>query len=118
VNCQVLHLNGSGTLDYGDTEGTTVPPNIYYSTRVLLVLYFLMRNVVEFADDPLVRRLTTDLTTADVHDAVASFFSDPATAQGTYGPIASWRTASVTSFEYLFCGRGDSWCGTAYNLGA
>ena len=39
--CQVLHLNGSGTLDYGDTEGTTVPPNIYYSTRVLLVLYFL-----------------------------------------------------------------------------
>ena len=40
--CQVLHLNGSGTLDYGDTEGTTVPPNIYYSTRVLLVLYFLM----------------------------------------------------------------------------
>ena len=42
--CQVLHLNGSGTLlDYGDTEGTTVPPNIYYSTRVLLVLYFLIK---------------------------------------------------------------------------
>jgi hypothetical protein len=29
------------TLNYGDTGGTTVPPNIYYSTRVLLVLYFL-----------------------------------------------------------------------------
>jgi len=43
VYCQVLHLNGSGTLDYGDTEGTTVPPNIYYSTRVLLVLYFLKK---------------------------------------------------------------------------
>ena len=44
--CQVLHLNGSGTLDYGDTEGTTVPPNIYYSTRVLLVLYFLSQTGV------------------------------------------------------------------------
>ena len=76
-----------------------------------------MRNVVELADDPLVRRLTTDLTTADVHDAVASFFSDPATAQGTYGPIASWHTAGVTSFEYLFCGIDDSNCGTANTLG-
>ena len=44
--CQVLHLNGSGTLDYGDTEGTTVPPNIYYSTRVLLVLYCLSQTGV------------------------------------------------------------------------
>ena len=69
-----------------------------------------MRNVVELADDPLARRLATDLTTENVHDAVASFFSDPAAAQGTHGPIASWHTAGVTSFEHLFCGSGDSDC--------
>ena len=78
-----------------------------------------MRNVVELADDPLARRLATDLTTDNVHSAVASFFSNPTAAQGTYGPIASWHTAAVTSFEYLFCGynRADI-CGTAYDLGS
>ena len=34
------------TLNYGDTGGTTVPPNIYYSARVLLVLYFLSQTGV------------------------------------------------------------------------
>ena len=77
-----------------------------------------MRNVVELADDPLARRLATDLTTDNVHSAVASFFSNPTAAQGTYGPIASWHTAAVTSFEYLFCGYSNADCGTAYDLGS
>jgi hypothetical protein len=72
---------------------------------------------VESANDPAARRLTTELTTANVHSAVASFFSDPAAAQGTYGPIASWHTAAVTSFEHLFCGYASSSCGTAYDFG-
>ena len=73
---------------------------------------------MESAHDPLARRLTTDLTTENVHSAVDLFFPDPATAQGTYGPIASWHMAGVTSFEYLFCGKDDStYCGTAYTLG-
>ena len=58
-----------------------------------------------------------DLTAANVHNAVAFLFFDPAAAQGTYGPIASWHTAGVTSFEYLFCGIDDSDCGTANTLG-
>jgi hypothetical protein len=57
-------------------------------------------------------------TTANIHNAVASFFSDPAAAQVTYGPIASWHTAAVISFKYLFCGENRAqYCGTAYNLG-
>ena len=72
---------------------------------------------VESADDFSARRLTTDLTTENVHSAVDLFFSDPAAAQGTYGPIASWHTAAVTSFEYLFCGYASSYCGTANDLG-
>jgi surface protein len=58
-----------------------------------------------------------DLTAANVHNAVALFFSNPTATQGTHGPIASWHTAGVTSFNYLFCGRGDYYCGTAYTLG-
>jgi len=75
---------------------------------------------VESADDFSARRLTTDLTTENVHNAVDLFFSDPAAAQGMYGPIASWHTAAVTSFEYLFCGLTGTYaylCGTAYDLG-
>ena len=78
-----------------------------------------MRNVVELADDPLARRLTTELTTDNIHSAVASFFFNPTAAQGTYGPIASWHTAAVTSFEYLFCGYSSAnVCYTAYDLGS
>jgi hypothetical protein len=73
---------------------------------------------VESADDPLARRLTTDLTTENIHNAVALFFFDPTSAQGTYGPIASWHTAGVTSFNHLFCGQADSYCDTANTLGA
>ena len=50
---------------------------------------------------------TCDITTANVLNAVALFFSNPALAQRTYGPIASWNTAGVTSFEYLFYGANS-----------
>jgi hypothetical protein len=60
-----------------------------------------------------------DLTTTNVHNAVDLFFSDtdPTAAQGTYGPIASWHTARVTSFDKLFCGDNRNLCGAAYTLG-
>ena len=50
---------------------------------------------------------TCDITTANVLNAVALFISNPALAQRTYGPIASWNTAGVTSFEYLFYGANS-----------
>ena len=50
---------------------------------------------------------TCDITTANFLNAVALFFSNPALAQRTYGPIASWNTAGVTSFEYLFYGANS-----------
>ena len=43
----MLHLNGSGTLGYSTAEGLQCHrPNIYYSTRVQLVLYFLSQTGV------------------------------------------------------------------------
>jgi hypothetical protein len=64
----------------------------------------------------------SDLWSGNINEAVASFFSNSAASQGTYGPIASWHMAGVTNFEYLFCGSGfvssiGAYCGTAYDLG-
>jgi surface protein len=36
---------------------------------------------------------------------VAAWRTDPSTAQTTYGPIADWNTAAVTSMASLFYGQ-------------
>jgi hypothetical protein len=61
--------------------------------------------------------VTGSLWSGNIHDTVASWFSDQGSAEETYGPISAWNTAVVTSLEYLFCGYNSDYCGTAYTLG-
>jgi hypothetical protein len=63
---------------------------------------------------PLVPR---DLWSGSIHDAVALWSSNQTSAEESYGPISAWSTALVTSLERLFCGYGNSNCGTAQTLG-
>ena len=43
----------------------------------------------------------TDITDANLGTAVTGWVTDPSTAQTTYGPIADWNTAAVTSMAAL-----------------
>lgn len=44
----------------------------------------------------------TAITNANIAAAATAWVTDPVTATTTYGPIASWNTAAVTSIAKLF----------------
>ena len=43
-----------------------------------------------------------DLWNDNIHNAVDLWFSNQGSAEGTYGAIAAWNTAAVTSLAYCF----------------
>ena len=66
------------------------------------------------------------LTDSNFQSAVALWFSDPASAEGTYGHISDWDTSEVTDFvtsndnyDSIFCGHANyvSWS-PSYHLQA
>jgi hypothetical protein len=46
--------------------------------------------------------MLTCITNANIADAVTAWMTGPTTAATTYGPIAYWNTAAVTSMDSLF----------------
>ncbi len=44
----------------------------------------------------------TAITNANIGTAATAWLTDPVTATKTYGPIADWNTAAVTSMASLF----------------
>ncbi len=44
----------------------------------------------------------TAIANANIGTAVTAWLTDPTTAATTYGPIADWNTAAVTSMYQLF----------------
>jgi hypothetical protein len=44
----------------------------------------------------------TAITNANIGTAATAWLTDPVTAATTYGPIADWNTAAVTSMASLF----------------
>ena len=49
------------------------------------------------------RRLVTQLTNANIHDAVRAWLEDEANATSVYGHISNWDTSEVTDISHLFC---------------
>lgn len=49
------------------------------------------------------RRLVTQLTNANIHDAVRAWLADEANATSEYGHISNWDTSEVTDMVSLFC---------------
>ena len=57
------------------------------------------------------RRLVTQLTNANIHDAVRAWLADEANATSVYGHISNWDTSEVTNMDSLFCSDSESCVG-------
>ena len=101
--CQGGGIEWEGRIGRRLLEGNE---EVKYFVRLVMVFCFCVMLPV-----------TGSLWSGNIHDTVASWFSDQGSAEETYGSISAWNTAVVTSLEYLFCGQNNDWCGAAYALG-